>query len=302
MRVLISGASGLIGSALGQRLAAEGHQVIPLSRTAAPAGQPGVQWDPTAGRLPPEDLEGLDAVVHLAGESVAGGRWTPERKERIRRSRVEGTGLLSRSLAALGHPPEVLVCASAIGYYGDRGDEELTEESPPGEGFLAEVTVQWEAAADPARQAGIRVVHLRLGTVLSPAGGALAKMLTPFRMGLGGRLGRGGQYWSWVSLSDAVAAALHCLARSAMSGPVNGVAPEAVTNAEFTAALGRALRRPTRFPVPGALLKLLLGEMGEALLLSSARVRPGVLLNDGFGFGQPQLTTALGAMLSRGTR
>lgn len=300
MNVLISGAGGLIGSALTERLTAAGHRVTPLTRSAIPSGESGVRWDPASGVLSPGDLEGLDAAVHLAGENVAGGRWTASRKERILSSRVEGTGLLSRSLASLTHPPAVLVCASAIGYYGDRGDEVLTEASAAGEGFLAEVTQQWETAAEPARQAKIRVVHLRLGTVLSPAGGALGKMLPPFRLGLGGRVGSGLQYWSWIGLDDAVAAALYCLERPTISGPVNAVAPGAVTNAEFTTALGRALRRPTPFPIPAMVLRLLFGEMGEALLLSSAQVRPAALLAEGFAFGHPHLDAALADMLSPG--
>lgn len=301
MKVLISGASGLIGSALSGALLASGDEPTPLVRSGPKPGQQGVRWDPEAGALPVDELEGFDAVVHLAGENVAAGRWTRARKERIRRSRVEGTGLLSRALARLAHPPQVLVCASAVGYYGDRGQEVLTESSPPGEGFLAAVVSQWEAAADPAHEAGIRVVHLRLGTVLSRGGGALGSMLLPFRLGLGGRLGNGRQYWSWISLTDAVAVARFCLATGAMAGPLNAVAPEPVTNTAFTRALGRVLGRPTILPLPGLLLRLLLGEMGQDLLLSSVRVRPERLLTAGFQFAHADLDIALADILRPGT-
>lgn len=297
MKVLISGASGLIGSSLTELLRASGDESTPLLRSAPEPGQQAVQWDPGAGILPLKELAGFDAVVHLAGENVASSRWTRARKEAIRRSRVEGTGLVSRALASLEHPPEVLVCASAVGYYGGRGDEELTEASQPGSGFLTEVVGQWEAAADPARSAGIRVVHLRFGTVLSPDGGALARMLLPFRLGLGGRVGSGRQYWSWISLADAVAATRFCLTAEDVAGPVNAVAPEPVTNAEFAHALGRVLKRPTIIPLPATLLRLLLGEMGQELLLSSARVRPQRLVAAGFQFAHTDVAAALTDML-----
>lgn len=300
MKVLISGASGLIGSALTTLLTTHGDRAIHLGRAAPQPGQAALRWNPEAGELPTPPLEGFDGVVHLAGESVASGRWTAARKERILRSRVAGTGLLCRGLAALDRPPPVLVCASAVGYYGDAGDRELTESSPAGEGFLAEVVSQWEAAAEPAREAGIRVVHLRFGTVLSPNGGALGRMLPPFRLGLGGRVGHGRQYWSWISLADAVAATRFCLVSDRVDGPVNAVAPEAATNAQFTASLGRALRRPTPFPLPAVVLKLFLGEMGQALLLSSARVRPDRLLEAGYGFIHKSLDTALADLLKPG--
>ncbi|MFH1570784.1 MAG: TIGR01777 family oxidoreductase [Gemmatimonadota bacterium] len=297
MRILISGASGLIGTALVELLKAERDLPVPLVRSTPRPGSLAVRWDPASGVLPAAELEGYDAVVHLAGEGVAGGRWNAARKERIRRSRVEGTGLLCRTLATLRHPPGTLVCASAIGYYGDRGDEDLVEESGPGADFLAGVVAEWEAAADPARAAGIRVVHLRLGQVLSPSGGALARMLLPFRLGLGGRVGSGRQYWSWISLNDAVAAARHCLVSDGLRGPVNGTAPEPVTNAEFARALGRALRRPALLPVPAAVVRLLFGEMGQALLLGSARVLPRRLLAAGYAFAHPTLDRAFGDML-----
>jgi hypothetical protein len=242
-------------------------------------------------------LEGIDAVVHLAGENIAAGRWTAARKARIRDSRVKGTQLISETLAAMHRHPRVLVSASAIGYYGDRGSELLREESAPGTGFLPEVCGQWESATDPASRSGIRVVHIRLGFVLSSRGGALGKMLLPFKMGIGGKIGSGEQYMSWITLSDLCAAILHCIEAGTLHGPVNAVSPSPVTNLEFTKTLGRILSRPTIFPLPAFLARLALGEMADELLLASTRVDPVKLRNTGFAFQHPDLHSALSAVL-----
>ena len=298
MRVLVTGASGLIGSAQRGKLTDAGHEVTRLARSsgAAEAGQ--IRWDPAVGEFDAESLEGFDAVVHLAGENLATGRWTAAKRERIRSSRVQGTQLLAQALARLSRPPEVLVSASAVGYYGNRGDESLDEQSPPGSGFLAEVCRQWEAAADPAREAGIRVVHPRIGLVLSASGGALAKMLPMFRLGLGGALGSGRQYVSWITLDDLVAVICHLIATDSLSGPVNAVAPAAATNRQLTRALGRALRRPARLPAPAFALRAMLGPMADELLLASTRVIPRRLIDSGFAFGDPDLDRALRRVLA----
>ncbi|HUS91806.1 MAG TPA: TIGR01777 family oxidoreductase [Phycisphaerae bacterium] len=299
MNVLISGSTGLIGSALGVRLEGEGHRVGRLVRPGgdAPAGEGDVAWDPAAGRIDAAGLEGWDAVVHLAGESIA-RRWTAARKARIRDSRIVGTTLLCEALAGRERWPGALVCASGVGYYGDRGEEVLTEDAPPGEGFLAEVCAGWEAATKPAADAGIRVVNARLAMVLSAEGGALRKMLRPFRMGLGGRIGSGRQYWSWVSLADAVSAICHALGTAALRGPVNLASPGPVTNRQFTRDLARVLGRPAVLPLPGFAARLLLGEMAEGLLLASARLRPRKLLESGFGFRHAELAPTLCELLA----
>jgi len=235
-------------------------------------------------------------VVHLAGESIA-GRWTVAKKTRIRDSRVQGTSTLAAALARTGRPPKVMVCASAIGIYGDRGDEVLREESAPGSDFLAEVSQQWEAATEPAARAGVRVVSLRIGVVLSRRGGALGRMLTPFRMGAGGRIGSGSQWMSWITLDDLVGAIQHALATDSLRGPVNTVAPNPATNAQFTRALGETLHRPTVFPLPAFMVRVMFGEMGEALLLGSQRVDCGKLVASGFRFRHPELKPALEAIL-----
>ena len=298
MKILVTGASGLVGRALVPLLTAEGHEAARLVRSAPGAGD--VPWDPDAGTLGAEALEGFDGVVHLAGENIASGRWNTEKKRRIRESRVRGTRLLSETLAALKRPPRVLVSASAVGFYGDRGEEELTEASPAGTGFLSEVCREWEAATEAAEGKGVRVVHARLGIVLSRRGGALAKMLTPFRLGVGGVIGNGRQYMSWVTLDDAAAALGHLLAADTVMGPVNVVAPAPVTNREFTATLGRVLRRPAVFPVPGFMARLAFGEMAEALLLASARVKPEKLLDSGYAFRHGSLTEGLRHVLGAG--
>jgi hypothetical protein len=242
-------------------------------------------------------LSGIDALIHLAGESIAAGRWTATRKQRILDSRVKATRFISETISQLNPTPQVLVSASAIGYYGDRGSDVLSENSPPGKGFLADVCRQWEAATEPATRKGIRVVHLRIGIVLSPKGGALAKMLLPFKMGLGGRIGSGKQFWSWVSLDDLCAAIVHCIQATGLHGPVNIVSPAPVTNAEFTKALGRALGRPTIFPMPAFAARAALGEMADPLLLASARVEPGKLTSSRFEFRHPELEATLKSLL-----
>lgn len=299
MKVAVTGATGLIGSALVPFLRSGGHEAAPLRRAPAGRGGDGPSWDPDTGALSAGALDGLDAVVHLAGENVAGGRWTAARKARIRDSRVDGTRRLAEALAALPEPPRTLVAASAIGFYGDRGDEALDESSAPGEGFLPAVCQAWEEAAAPAREAGIRVVHLRVGVVLTPAGGALGQMLLPFRMGVGGVIGSGRQHMSWVALDDVLGGILHVLRTDGLAGAVNMVAPNPATNAEFTKTLGRVLRRPTILPLPGFAARLAFGEMADALLLASARVDPARLRQGGFAFGYPGLEDALRHVLGR---
>ena len=297
MKILVSGSSGLIGSALLPLLSAGGHSVTrlvrPGSRVSPGSAAGEVGWDPAPGRLEPRALEGFDAVVHLAGDSIAGGRWTPERKARIRDSRVQGTRLLAQALAERSHPPQVLLSASAIGYYGDRGDVLLTEDSLPGSGFLADVCRDWEAATEPAMKRGIRTVHLRIGLVLSAAGGALARMLPPFRAGLGGVLGSGRQYMSWIALGDVLGAIHHALTNQSLRGPVNIVAPAPVSNREFTKTLGLVLRRPTLFPAPAFVLRLAFGEMADALLLASTQVSSSRLEASGYRFSYRKLDDAL---------
>jgi uncharacterized protein (TIGR01777 family) len=293
MNVLVSGSSGLIGSALVAFLQSEGHGVNRLVRSKSTRYEKQVLWDPQAGSLDVEGLRGIDAVVHLAGENIAAGRWTTARKANIRDSRIKGTRLLSESLASLGQPPSVLASASAVGYYGDQGDKILDEQSDSGSSFLADVCRQWEEATKPAAEAGIRVVHLRTGMVLSSSGGALAKLLTLFRFGMGGRLGGGWQYTSWITLDDAVGAIRHCLVNESLHGAVNLVSPNPVTNREFTKAFGKVLKRPTWFAVPAAALHLALGEMADELLLASACATPTRLLASGYRFRHPELEAAL---------
>jgi uncharacterized protein (TIGR01777 family) len=299
MKVLVAGSRGLIGSALVRFLVEGGHLVTRLVRGPARPGGTEIPWGPTEGKLDPGMLEGHDAVVHLAGENLTAGRWTPKRKARIFNSRVRGTRLLAETLAGLAPPPKVMVCASAIGYYGDRGEEVLTEESSLGRGFLAELCREWEAASVPAAEKGVRVVRLRTGIVLSPAGGALKKMLLPFRLGLGGRLGSGQQYMSWIALDDVLAVILRALTDDSLAGPVNAVAPNAVTNREFTRTLGRVLMRPTIFPVPAFALRTIFGEMADETLLASNRVQPAKLLTHGFAFNYPELEGALRHVLGK---
>jgi uncharacterized protein len=295
--IAISGASGFIGSALTGSLQKAGVRVRPLVRPGKQAPD-GIAWDPDRGTIDAAALEGLDALVHLAGDGVADGRWTDAKKARIRESRVKGTQLLARAISGLEKKPGVWVSGSAIGIYGDRGDTELDEAAAPAHDFLAEVVVEWEAAADPVRQLGVRVVHPRFGIVLGKGGGALQKMLLPFKLGVGGRFGDGKQYMSWVSLDDTVRALVYAVEHTSLHGAFNVTAPVPVTNAEFTRTLGAALHRPTFMPVPGALARLALGEMADAALLAGARVLPRQLLANGFVFEHVELAPFLTRLLA----
>ena len=297
MRIAVTGASGLIGGALLPSLRAGGHEVLRLVRRSPSSGDE-VRWDPLTKQIDAERLEGLDAVVHLSGENIAAGRWTDAKKARLRSSRVGSTRFLSETLAGLTRKPSVLVSASALGYYGDRGDAWVGETDPPAADFFGQLSVEWEAAAAHAAHAGIRVVHPRTGVVLSPTGGALGKMLRPFRLGVGGVVGSGRQYFSWIALDDVVGVIHHLLARSDLSGPVNASAPEPVTNAELTKTLGRVLGRPTFVPVPAVALRIAFGEVADALL-ASTRMRPERLLETGYRFRFPELEGALRHVLSQ---
>jgi len=300
VRVIVSGATGLIGRALVAALRDRGDEAVGLGR-GVPHGAGEARWDPAAGQLDPAVLEGADAVVHLAGAGIGDRRWSPGRRREIVASRVDSTTLLARTLARLERPPEVLVSASAVGWYGDRGDEELTEDSGPGTGFLAELCRSWEDATAEAAAAGRRVVRLRSGVVLSARGGALARQLPLFRLGLGGRLGDGRQWLSWISLDDEVGAILHAIGDRSLHGAVNATAPAPVTNRDFTAALGAALHRPALLPVPRAALHLALGaELADEMVLAGQRVLPRRLLDAGFGFRHPGVHGALGAVLGGG--
>ncbi len=299
MKILVSGSHGLVGKALIRSLTSDGHEIVRLVRNERSFGAPEIEWHPDLGRIDVQQLEGFDAVVHLAGENIAAGRWTADKKRAIRDSRIKGTSLLSESLARLSRPPAVFVSASAIGYYGDRGEELLTENSRPGKGFLADLCVEWENAASAAVEKGIRTAFPRFGIILDPHGGALAKMLTPFRMGAGGKIGDGKQWMSWIALEDVAGGLKFLIEDASMRGPVNFVAPNPVTNAEFTETLGRVLSRPTFLPAPAFGLRLLFGEMADALLLSSQKVEPAVLEDKGFLFGWPTLEPALKHLLER---
>jgi uncharacterized protein len=302
MLVAVTGASGLIGTALTRRLREAGHQVLRLTRSE-PTEPDQVRWDPRAGRLDPDALAKADAVVHLAGVNIAAHlRWTGKVKRELLESRVQGTGLVARTMATLAEgpgEPRVLVCASGVNFYGDRGDEVLTEASRGGPGFLADLVRKWEAAAEPAREAGLRVVHLRTGLVQDAAGAGLPKQVLMFRLGVGGRLGSGRQWLSWISLEDAVGAYLHALTHDDLEGPVNAVAPNPVTNAEFTATLARVLRRPAFLHVPAFAPRLVLGELAVELLLISMRAHPARLLETGYQFRFPELEPTLRHTLGR---
>ncbi len=297
--VLLTGASGLVGSALGPYLAENGYGIRVLTRDRAAAGGKAVFWDPADDEIDAAGLEGLAGVVHLAGENIASGKWTRAKKERIRESRVRGTGLLARTIAGLERKPAVLVSASGVNYYGDRGEASVAEDEPAGEGFLAGVCRDWEAATEPAHAAGVRVVCLRTGPVLSPDGGMLKKMLPPFRAGAGGRVGSGRQYLSWIALEDLVGVIRFCLEVESVRGPVNAVAPNPVTNATFTRVLARVLSRPAVIPVPAIGLRLVFGEMADEMLLSGIRAVPGKLNDAGYRFLYPDLEAALRRVLER---
>jgi uncharacterized protein (TIGR01777 family) len=293
MQVLVSGSTGLIGSEVVPRLEKAGHRICRLVRREPGPASSEVRWNPNARTLDPGIFAGKDALIHLAGESLASGRWTESRKQKIYNSRVRGTQLLAESMAGLPSPPRVLVIASAIGYYGDRGAEMLVEDSKPGFGFLSDVCHDWEEATGAAAKAGIRVVMLRIGMVLSRSGGALAKMLPPFRMGAGGRIGTGRQYWSWIELSDLAGIFLRAVEDKSLEGPVNAVSPNPVRNLEFTRALGEVLRRPTFFPLPAFVARAALGQMADDLLLASSRVIPAKLTAAGYTFRFPEIHAAL---------
>lgn len=296
MNIVVSGCSGLVGTKLLDTLQDGGYAVTKLVRRAAGSGE--VEWQPSEGRLDAKVFDGCDGVIHLGGDNIAVGRWNAAKKQRIRDSRIVTTGLLAETMAKATQPPKFFVCASAIGYYGSRGDEVMTESSSPGDDFLAGVCKEWEAAAQPARDAGIRVVNTRIGVVLAKHGGALHKMLTPFKMCVGGIVGNGRQYWSSVALSELVKIIAFCAENDSLSGPVNAVNPIACTNHEFTKTLGRVLGRPTVFPLPGFVAKIMLGEMADALLLSSTRVEPEKLAAAGYEFMFSDLESALRHELS----
>jgi uncharacterized protein len=298
MKILISGSHGLVGTAFIKALEPEGHEVFRLVRHA-PGSKSEIEWSPDRYSIALARLEGFDAVVHLAGESIAEGRWTEEKKKKIRDSRVKGTRLLSDALANLSSPPKTLISASAIGYYGNRGDEILTEESAPGDDFLGNVCIEWEQATALAAEKGIRVVNTRFGIILAANGGALAKMLPPFRMGIGGKIGSGKQWMSWIALDDVIGGIKFALTNEALRGPVNFVAPNPVRNSEFTKALGKALSRPTLFPIPAFGVRLAFGEMADALLLSSQRVEPRKLETSNYQFQYPNLDSALRHVLGK---
>jgi len=298
MKILVTGSSGLIGSALLLLLAGQGHQVVRLVRHPTAPAEDVAVWDPDAGKLELSALEQTDAVVHLAGENIGAARWTETQKKRVRESRLRGTRLLSESLAQLAVPPRVLVSASAVGFYGSRGDDVLTEESPPGSDFLAELCKEWEAATDPARQKGIRVVNLRTGMVLSGKGGALTAMLPAFKVGAGGKVGDGRQFVSWIAIDDLARAISHAISNETLSGPVNAVSPNPVRNVEFIETLGKVLGRPTFLSMPAPVVRLIFGEMADALLLASQRAQPKRLLDTGFTFQFPGLEAALRHLLN----
>lgn len=297
MRILISGSHGLVGQALIKALEPDGHEIYQLVRRA-PHSEREIEWSPDRYSIAISRIEGFDAVYHLAGESIASGRWNDEKKKKIRESRTKGTKLLSDALANLDQPPKTLISASATGYYGNRGDELLTETSPPGNGFLADICVEWEKATDHAKEKGVRVVNTRFGIILDKEGGALAKMLPPFRMGIGGRIGDGKQWMSWIALDDVISALQFVLTNESLQGPVNFVAPNPVTNAEFTKTLGRVLSRPTFFPIPAFGVRLAFGEMADALLLSSQRVKPTKLADSRYQFTYSNLEGALRSILA----
>jgi len=298
MKVLVTGASGFIGSALVPRLRETGHDAVRLVRRNANPANGTFEWDVASGRIDPRALESADAIIHLAGENIGSGRWTAAKKARLRASRVDATQRLAEHLAALERRPRMLVCGSAIGYYGSRGSELLSETSAPGKGFLADLCRDWEEAAAPARAAGVRVVHVRTGVVLG-RGGPLAKMLLPFRLGLGGVIGNGEQYFSWIALDDIVEVFRFALEHEDLAGPINGTTSNPVTNRVFTKTLGKVLGRPTLFPMPAFAARIVFGEMADELLLASARVEPARLAQCGFSFRHSMLDDALRHVLGR---
>ena len=298
MKIAVGGSTGLVGSALVPFLPTGGHEVIRLTRFGHGAGENSIEWNPSASTIDAAGLEGCEAVVHLGGKNIA-CRWSNSTKDVLKTSRVESAALLSRTLAEMDNPPKVFVCASAIGFYGHREDDVNTENSPPGPRFISELCQAWEEATAPARKAGIRVVNLRIGVVLSPQGGALKKMLFPFKMGGGGIGGSGRQHWSWIDLDDLIRVILFCVQTESLSGPVNATSPQVVTNREFTKTLGKVLRRPTIFPMPAFVVKTAFGEMGEELMLASTRCDSAKLIDSGFQFGYEDLESSLRHLLGR---
>ena len=291
-RTLISGSTGLIGRALVRRLERDGHEVVRLVRPETRGGVSGVTWDPASGVLDPSELEGFDAVIHLAGENIADRRWSEEQKRRIRDSRVVGTTLLSTTLANLNKPPSVFACASAGGFYGDRGDEVLDDSAAPGTDFIASATKEWEEACEPATEAGIRVVNLRISVVLTASGGMLKRVLPIFKLGLGGKLGSGSQYFSWITREDLIESIVWTLENSELSGGFNVTSPSPVTNAVFTRSLGRSLGRPAIFTVPKFALRIAQGDLSD-VVVSSLRMKPKKLAESGFEFSHPEIDEAL---------
>jgi len=299
MTILISGASGVIGSALIPFLTTGGHRVIRLVRRPVVNPEEEIFWDPVSGELSLENVGRIDAVLHFAGENLGNGRWTEARKKKFIESREKGTDLIAKTIASSGHSPKVMICASAIGFYGNRGDIILTEQDGSGDDFISTLCRKWEDAAYPAREKGIRTVFLRIGVVLSPIGGALHRLLMPFSLCLGGKIGSGRQYISWVDMEDVIGSVYHVLTNTGIEGPVNVVSPNPVTNMHFTKSLGRILSRPTPLPIPASVIKLGLGQMGREILLSSTRVMPEVLMKSGYCFRNSELDMALQHMLGK---
>jgi uncharacterized protein len=299
MKIVVGGSTGLVGTALIPLLQDSGHQVVQLIRGDLQDASSQIQWDPKNGQLDAAELEGVDVVIHLGGHNIASGRWTAARKKLMVESRVESANLLATTIASMSKPPKTFVCASAIGFYGDRDQDVMTEQSEPGPDYISDLCQQWEASVEPARTAGVRVVSLRIGVVLSPNGGALHKMLTPFKLGGGGVVGSGLQWWSWIAIDDLVRVILHAATTDSLSGTVNAVAPGITQNREFTKTLGRVLKRPTFFPLPAFIVKTVFGEMGRELLLASTRVDPKKLLDSGFEFNFPDLEPALRHLLNK---
>ncbi len=296
MKILIAGSSGLIGSALTKYLESNGHQVLPLVRKETSKG--GILWDPVNRSIDTEELEGFDAALNFAGENIAGSRWSEKKKERILNSRVKSTKFLCETLKKLQHPPKVLLNASALGYYGNVPEGTATESTPAGEGFLAHVCQEWESATEGLMGEDIRIVLLRTGIVLSSKGGALKRMLAPFKMGLGGTIGSGDQYMSWIDIEDEVRAIYHCLTTESLRGPVNLTAPNPVTNREFAKTLGKVLRRPAMLPMPAPLARLVFGEMADEMMLTGAKIIPEKLQSTGFAFKYPSLEGSLRHLLN----
>ena len=299
MTVIITGASGVIGSTLVPFLTTGGHRVIRLVRNLSEPSQDELFWDPLSGILNTDNIKNIDAVIHLAGENIGSGRWTPEKKKKIIESRVKGTELLTKKLSSLEKPPKVIISASAIGFYGDRGDQILNENDESGSDFISSVCSMWEKAAHPALERNIRTVFLRIGIVLTPLGGALRRLLLPFKLCAGGKIGNGTQYMSWIDMEDVLGSIYHILTNESIDGPVNIVAPNPVTNTEFTKTLGKVMARPTPLTIPSTAVKLAFGEMGKEILLSSTRVMPEKLLKTGYRFNTPHLDTAIRQMLGR---